>query len=249
MLASSYKTQLIKKLKKMKKLAVFDWNGTLFDDLHANLAGANAALAIASLPAIDLETYQRTMLFPISDFYYHHGVTAEVFAKEHERILNAFLETYESEADECGLRDKTLDILSALVDEGYECIILSNHFMDEVMGRVQKFEIEGYFSEISCNTKGCIKGATQLNKEERLKAYIRNGNYDSSSSFIIGDSLEEPAIADRLGLRSFSVTGGCFDAQRLFKQNTEVINCFSELLPKLRAPKQLNLSPYAAPSP
>ncbi|WP_031085710.1 phosphatase, partial [Streptomyces sp. NRRL WC-3549] len=48
---------------------VWDWNGTLLDDITAVVGATNAAFAEAGLPPMTLERYRETYCVPIPRFY------------------------------------------------------------------------------------------------------------------------------------------------------------------------------------
>ncbi|NCC23188.1 MAG: HAD family hydrolase [Alphaproteobacteria bacterium] len=98
----------------MKPLAVFDWNGTLFDDLEANLAGANAVVEMFGLPALTAEQYQDHFTFPILHFYVSLGIGTVEYLARHEEAAQRFLSVYEETALRCSLRDGAEDVLAWL---------------------------------------------------------------------------------------------------------------------------------------
>lgn len=61
------------------KFAIFDWNGTLIDDSHANLAGSNATFRLAGVPELTMERYRDTMDFPLIHFYNRNGIDPDTY--------------------------------------------------------------------------------------------------------------------------------------------------------------------------
>lgn len=207
----------------MIKLAVFDWNGTLFDDLDANLVGANKALALFGHDAITTEDYQTRFTFPILHFYVNCGISTDDYLARHEEAADAFLETYEDEALNCSLREGTIDLLEWLQSEGVHCMILSNHLRENVEIQLRRFGIEHLFDGISCNTERDAAMISSLNKQDRLRAYIKDHDFDLSQSFIIGDSFEEPELARDFGMTGFNISGGCLSTERLAAKNPDYL--------------------------
>lgn len=203
----------------MKRLAVFDWNGTLFDDLEANVIGANQTLALFGAAPIDAATYQERFTFPILHFYVACGIPASDYLAQHEAAADAFLETYEREALNCRLREGTIELLQWLRENNVHCMILSNHLRENVELQLKRFGLTHLFDGISCNEQRDAAMISVLNKQERLRAYIEDHHFDLGQSFIIGDSFEEPELAKDFGMTGFNITGGCLATERLAAKN------------------------------
>ncbi|MFA6549934.1 MAG: HAD family hydrolase, partial [Candidatus Gracilibacteria bacterium] len=57
----------------MKKLIVFDWNGTLLSDTQACMEADNHVLKAFGGKSVDLKTYRDTIVIPAIDFCVQHG--------------------------------------------------------------------------------------------------------------------------------------------------------------------------------
>jgi len=216
----------------MKHLAVFDWNGTLFDDLDANIKGANAVFNFHGRDPLTIEQYQETFTFPILHFYTANGIHADEYLESHDETAKVYFETYEKAAQELGLRSMVIEFLQWLNDNGVDCMLLSNHLKENVEQQLARFHIRHYFSHISCNDIYDASFILKMNKCDRLRTHMEKHGYNARNAFIIGDTLEEPEIAELLGLTSFSITGGCLNRERLLSSGTDyVIDHFSELFP------------------
>ncbi|MBN2352282.1 MAG: hypothetical protein JXD23_06910 [Spirochaetales bacterium] len=53
---------------------VWDWNGTLLNDMEACIRSMNLMLENRSLPPIDFETYRNVFTFPVIDYYRAVGI-------------------------------------------------------------------------------------------------------------------------------------------------------------------------------
>jgi len=203
-----------------KKLFIFDWNGTLLDDTHANHAGFNETLKLFNQPAPAIETYRDTMDFPLVHVYTRNGVHVDDYLKNFQQATDVFFQTYRPIAKTCKLAEGTTELLDYLLDQDFDLIILSNQNNDDLQMQVAERHIPHYFKIISGNQENSVLGYTATNKLQRLEKILAQNDYDLSESYIIGDSLEEPEIAHRIGLNCISVTWGCFSQHRLEKTTT-----------------------------
>jgi phosphoglycolate phosphatase-like HAD superfamily hydrolase len=226
-----------------KKLAVFDWNGTLFDDMAATHIATNASLAFFGKDPITLEHEQEIFTFPLIHFYEKMGVSVDEYLKHAEEVGNLFHDTYNAHKSNCTLAKDTIKILQWLGNNNVTSMILSNHRQDTLEHDVEHFEITDYFETISGNedTATIISG---LNKKQRLIDYIKTHGYAHENVMIIGDSHEEPEIAHSLEIMGISISGGLLSPTRLQKYKKDyVIDCLSELPGILKA--EWNLAPIS----
>lgn len=202
------------------KLAVFDWNGTLIDDAEACLLATNASLARAGKPPITLERSRETMDFPIIHYYTRNGIEVDDYLANFEEYGLVWNETYKQASKISPLRRGTVDLLSWLQDQGIILMILSNYTQYELEAQLSERHIFQCFKHISGNDDFNLQAHTRTTKAGRLEAVMTEFGYKPEECFIVGDSLEEPDIAQQLGLTSFSVTWGGISTERLSKSPT-----------------------------
>ncbi len=204
-----------------KKLFIFDWNGTLLFDTHANHAGFNETLKIFDVAPVSHEQYRDTMDFPLVHVYTRNGVHVDAYLEKFQLATDTFFDTYRPIAKSAPLRDGTVELLEYLLDEDFDLMILSNQNDMDLHDQIAERHITRYFKIISGNQDNTVLGYTETNKLQRLQKILAENDYDLSQSYIIGDSLEEPHLAHHLGLKCFSVTWGCFSRHRLEKSTTD----------------------------
>ncbi|PZO85790.1 MAG: phosphatase [Micavibrio aeruginosavorus] len=224
----------------MTHLAVFDWNGTLFDDTAATLKATNSCLRSFGRPEIDLHTMQETFSFPLIHFYEKMGVPVDEYLARADEEGSVFLKTYEEAATECAVMDGAFELLEWLNANNVHCMVLSNHLQHCLDLDVVNLGIAPYMKDISGNeTKATITQG--LSKQIRLEAYMKEKGFKAEKTFIIGDSHEEPELAKRLGILGISIAGGLLSAARLEKYKADyIIRKLHELRPILQ--KHWNLA-------
>ncbi len=205
-----------------KKLAVFDWNGTLFDDTEANLIGANACLKAFGVEPIDLDRYRDSFDFPVIHLYQRNGVSPDEFLSSPDKSSKLFVDVYEEAALKCGLREGTIDLLEWLKENNFSIIILTNHLTTNVQRQLERFNIWYYFDHLSGNISN-ESVISKMNKEKRMREYLEKNNINPEDAFIIGDSFEEPEIARHIGMKSINILGGCISEKRLKKAKADAI--------------------------
>jgi len=217
----------------MTYLAVFDWNGTLFDDTLATLTASNVCLASFGKGPIDLQTMQENFSFPLIHFYERMGVSADEYLARAEEEGNRYIAAYEQAFTDCRLADGAIELLEWLNARNVHCMVLSNHLQHHLNADVTRLGIAPYMKTISGNLERATM--TQgLSKQIRLEAYMQEHGFTPDQAFIIGDSHEEPELARRLGLLGISITGGLLSPARLEKYKADyIVNSLSEVRPIL----------------
>lgn len=214
----------------MTYLAVFDWNGTLFDDTPATLIATNACLRSFGCPEIDLHTMQDTFTFPLIHFYERMGVSADAYLAHATEKADTFLNAYEQATTDCTIAHGAFDLLDWLTARNVHCMVLSNHLQDRLDADVARLGIKPYMRSVSGNTERAT--ITQgLSKQIRLEEYMTAHGFTPDQVFIVGDSHEEPELARRLGILGVSIAGGLLSAPRLEKYKADHI---IQKLPELR---------------
>ncbi len=217
----------------MTYLAVFDWNGTLFDDMEATHIGTNASLAFFGKGPITIEEEQENFTFPLIHFYEKMGISVDDYLKNAKEVGECFLQAYERENVKCGLADGAIELLDWLTHHDVKCKILSNHNTKSLTQDVARFPIAHYFESISGNDNIATL-VTGLSKRQRLESYMTENGYSADKTFIIGDSHEEPELARQLGILGISISGGLLSPARLEHYKKDyVIDTLSEIKPIL----------------
>jgi phosphoglycolate phosphatase len=215
------------------KLAVFDWNGTLFDDEKAVIAGDNAQREVFGLATVSIDTFRQQYQIPINKFYEEIGVSSEDFSQNSEAAAKAFHEVYEPIANTCDLRPGALNLLNYLKEQNIACIILSNHTYDRINFQLKRLCISGYFETILANED--MHSNHFIGKGGRLKSYLEETGQDPSQAFIVGDTKEETEIGKELGLMSLSITGGYSSEDRLRAAKPNVlIHNLADIVDKIK---------------
>lgn len=216
-----------------KKLAVFDWNGTLFNDMEATHIATNACLNFFDIPEITLEQEQELFTFPLIHFYEKMGVGVDHYLKHAEEVGEIFHNVYNTHKEHCHLADGAVTLLEWLKGNNVACKILSNHVQTTLENDIDRFDIAHYFDTISGNVNPAtiISG---MNKYERLDLFLNENGFNRDNTFIIGDSHEEPELARKMDILGISISGGLLSPARLEKYKKDyVIDSLNEVAPIL----------------
>ena len=199
----------------MKKLWVFDWNGTLLADTVPSWKAGNECLKFYGAKPISLKKHRETFIFPILPFYEIHGVHAEKVLERKEEGNTLFQEAYEALAKSARTRRGARNLLEHLNARDAHCMILSNYRTEKINAHLERLNIAHFFKAVDahdCDGTTILQNTTKVT---RLKAYMETHGFKPEETVIIGDTMEEPEIARELGLTSIGITDGYISLKRL----------------------------------
>jgi len=105
------------------KHIIWDWNGTLLNDVWLCLECINLLLEQRSLPLLTLSSYHNIFTFPVRKYY---GLAGFDFRTEPFEIpARQFIDLYNARKNECSLNNNVLNILKHFHQLGICQYILS----------------------------------------------------------------------------------------------------------------------------
>lgn len=206
---------------------VWDFNGTLLDDVDAGIRSVNTMLEKRGLPVIaSREDYYRVFGFPIRDYYARLGFD---FEKEPYEILAIeWVDLYMENVKTSLLRDGVAEVLDHFADKGIKQIVLSMTEIGMLRKQIDDLGIGGYFSEL-CGLDN-IHAVSKL----ELAAEWKKRNPDARP-LLIGDTTHDAETARIIGAGCVLVAGGHQSFQKIAEcHEAAVYGSFPELYARIR---------------
>lgn len=190
----------------MKHL-VWDWNGTLLDDLSLVVDATNASLALVGGAAVTADEHRRDFRRPISE-YYAYVLGRPVDAAEFVRLDEAFHVAYRAGLATCRL---TPDARSAIAAWAGTQSLLSMWFHDELVPTVERHGLTALLGRVD-GLRDSIGGGF---KAPHLDAHLRALGVDGRDCVLIGDSVDDAYAAAEVGAQVVLYAGGFTHESRL----------------------------------
>lgn len=201
---------------------IWDWNGTLLDDLNLCLEIINSLLNKYSLPPVSLANYLDVFGFPVRDYYQNIGFD---FEKESFEIISTeFITAYEKGRPNCLLMTGAQETLEWLSSTGYTQSILSASKQAYLYKAVLDYGIRDYFISINGLDNHHAAGKFDLAKE-----FMTAQNLNPKSVLLIGDTLHDAEIANSLGVDCWLIPNGHQSRQRLCSAGTPILDSLLNL--------------------
>jgi phosphoglycolate phosphatase len=212
---------------------IFDWSGTLVDDLPAVWRASNHALQQAGVPAMPLEDFRREFRLPARDFYMERVPTESL--PELERW---FLEGFKLVQDTVTPLPHAREFLEFCRQQGLRTFLLSA-VHPALFAQQEKTSGFGPFLDKT------YLGAQ--NKKDLIGQILRENELDPAQTVFIGDMQHDIETAHHGGVKSVGVLTGYDSLDKLRESKPHlIVEHLSELRRHLET-NQLRLKTGPAP--
>lgn len=205
---------------------VWDWNGTLLDDVWLCMASLARLLAKIGKPPIGIETYQRIFDFPVINVYRDLGFDTSPAA--FEAMSREFMDYYEENRLECTLQKGARKFIHQVHALGISQSVLSAYRQDYLESIITDHDLEKYFVHLSGNDD-----IFAADKSYRAAGHLMRLGLPAESVLYIGDTLHDVETAHAMGVQCVLIDHGDRAHQareRILAAGVPVIREYAELL-------------------
>ena len=182
------------------KVVVWDWNGTLLDDVEFARQAMNTMLGERGLrPMADLDAYRAVFRFPIPDFYARIGVDPTDFSAASTR----YMELFNAAVVDARLFPAAVTTLDALRRRGIGQVLISATGQATLRHQLGPHAIDDRFDAILG-----IEDASRASKAHLVGEWLQRSPFEPAEVLMIGDTNHDVEIASALGLRFVQVSSG-----------------------------------------
>ncbi len=200
-----------------KKVIIWDWNGTLLDDVNYCVECINNLLDKRKLPEVTATLYREIFTFPIIDYY--RAVGFDLDQEGFEKPAMEFIGLYYKNFYQTKLFPCVQEVLEEFQKRGLKQVVLSAMEHDSLLKTLDEKGILKYFDEVT--GVGDHYGSS---KEETGKRLLKNLKIQPEDAVIIGDTLHDKQVADALNVDLILVSTGHNSEQRLKAAHPVVVD-------------------------
>lgn len=193
---------------KNKKHVIWDWNGTLLNDIDHAVECGNVLLAEAGLNAVSQEEYKKHFGFPVVEYYRRLGF--DVSPANFSKLSHRFNEMFKGGLGKCELWPGVLEILKAVKASGRMQSILSASEQGILELSIQHFGIGEHFDHLQG-----IHNKEAHGKIDRGHELIKKAGVPKEDTILIGDTDHDHEVAGALGIDVILVDHGHQHPDRL----------------------------------
>jgi len=180
---------------------IWDWNGTLFDDVNWCLKVINTMLTKRGIKKLhDISDYHDVFCFPIIEYYRNVGFDFE--RESFETLAAEFISLYHfNKSGNCKLHTNAETALSSIFESGVSQTILSASEINNLISQLNEFDISNYFDEILGISDIYAKSKLDIGRDYTTRKSIKN-------AVLIGDTKHDYEVAMALGIDCILIPNG-----------------------------------------
>ena len=197
------------------KHVIWDWNGTLFNDVELCVDVLNGLLIKNGLPPLTLEKYRNIFTFPVRDYYAKAGLDLEKYS--FEDLGQEWMDEYQRRRLEGKLFPGIEEFLSLINSNGIKQSILSAYKQDTLLELVNHFNLHRYFSHLIGLDNIYAASKLELGKNLMTKLNRQNGNV-----LLIGDTIHDFEVAREIGSGCVLIANGHQNKKKLVGSGAKV---------------------------
>jgi phosphoglycolate phosphatase len=205
------------------KLVIWDWNGTLLNDVSVCVEAMNEMLSKRNLTLLNESTYRNVFTFPVKNYYQKLGFNFD--QEPFEIPAMQFMDLYREKIVEADLQNGAVLLLKHFQQSGFHQVVLSAMEQELLLELLDHFQIRHFF-DIAYGIDNHFGGG----KLERGMDLMRQMDVLSSECLLIGDTEHDAEVAQALGCRCLLFNGGHQSETVLRATGNRVIHQYSDLL-------------------
>ena len=204
------------------KVIIWDFNGTLIDDIDAALASVNDMLIRRNLPIINFEQYASYVDTPIIKFYEH--IFDDLYSMDFDIIAQEFNSGYDKHLPQNAVMKNAEEVLGYFNKKGKLQTVISATHIDKVTNRLTEFGLTEYFDKILAHNNLIAEDKTHL----AVKYFAEKGIVPSEA-VVIGDCVADYKMAQAIGCDCILTTQGHQSRKEFSETSAKVIDSLLEL--------------------
>ncbi len=202
---------------------IWDWNGTLFNDVQISIDTMNKMLEVKEYPQrLDTDLYKSIFSFPVVDYYIKVGLDFEKHS--FDELAQLFIDLYSEVQDSAELFDSVRDVLKYFNSLGLKQSVISVCEKERLYHQISLFDIEDYFDDVIGTDDNYA-----VSKADIAKKWFADHELNPDKAVFIGDTVHDYEVARAVGCDSILIADGHQSREVLSVTDAVIINCLSDI--------------------
>lgn len=202
---------------------IWDWNGTLFNDVQISIDTMNKMLEVKEYPQrLDTDLYKSIFSFPVIDYYIKAGLDFEKHS--FDELAQLFIDLYSEVQDSAKLFDGVRDILKYFNSLGLKQSVISVCEKERLYHQISLFDIEDYFDDVIGTDDNYA-----VSKADIAKKWFADHELNPDKAVFIGDTVHDYEVARAVGCDCILIADGHQSREVLRITDAVIINCLSDI--------------------
>lgn len=202
---------------------IWDFNGTILDDVQLGIDCVNRMLAPRGLPVIPSVAHYRSIFgFPIDAYYRRLGFDFE--KEDYDTVLAPeWVAHYLAGEGNCHMNAGVAETLAAIATRGIPQLVLSATRLEQLQAQLDRLDIAPYFDE--------VLGLDNIHaRSKRLLATEWRARNPDGNPLFVGDTAHDADVARAIGADCVLFTGGHQSVETLAACGYPLIERMEDLL-------------------
>lgn len=201
---------------------IWDWNGTLLNDVDIVVETINQLLNDRNLTLLTVDRYLDVFTFPVRDYYEQIGF--DLMNEPFEIPAIQFITIYNKAVETCGLHDDVIPVLNRLKEQGFRQFILSAMEQEQLEKTVNDNGIDHFFEEL-CG----LNNHYAVSKVANGQSLISKRGLNPERTLMVGDTIHDFEVAQTIGCKCVLVAKGHQSKARLLTTGAHVLDGLDEI--------------------
>lgn len=188
---------------------IFDWSGTLVDDLPPVFKAMNRIFLEHGKPAFELIDFRKHFRLPFAGFY--EEFLPDITMEEVERLYHEYFEPVQ---DEVQLLPHALDFLEFCKQSGRRLFILSTVKKDHFLRQAERLGVADYFEHAYAGI---------MDKRHKIHGLLQEHHLAREDTMFIGDMTHDVDTANHGGVTSVATLTGYDPVEKLIGSDPAII--------------------------
>lgn len=216
----------------MIRHVIWDWNGTLLDDVEHAISALNLLLRERGMPAIDRAHYLTHFGFPVRDFY--AGLGFDFASERFEDVSERFIANYKAgaQAAAIAIHSDAIETMATLQALNVQQSVLSAMESGMLTAMLNDYGLTPYLQHVRGLDNMHASSKVALGVElMRLLAL----SLEPQEILFVGDTLHDHETAAAMGCKVLLFALGHQTPERLRQSGARIIHSLHEVVDCVRA--------------
>jgi phosphoglycolate phosphatase len=191
-----------------ESIIIWDWNGTLLNDVGICIDIMNEILGRRGLDKLTRKKYQHIFRFPVIEYYRQLGFDFK--RDSFEKLSVEFIDAYNRKLKDAKLFKHSIDILGEFKSRNYSQVIISAMKQSDLEDSLRDKKVRYFFDHVI--------GLDDHYAESKIDFaldFISRNNICTGKAILIGDTTHDYEVARALGCKCLLVANGHQSYDRL----------------------------------
>lgn len=202
---------------------LWDFNGTIVNDVEICLDIVNELLAEKGMDKISLETYRNVFTFPVIEYYKRVGLISD--ESEFEEMAHKWMNRYYEREKDSTLHENIISTLDKIKGMGIHQGVLSASRIDQLTRMLEQFGVQDYMED--------ILGISDIYAASKVNIgldFIDQHGLSKSAFVMLGDTLHDYEVAKEMGIDCILIAQGHQSFEVLQQSGVRVVESCEDVL-------------------